>query len=188
MSGRHEPSSPATFWISLSTAVLRAGLVVAAVVLGIFVLSKAFPTADEEPPPVAGTGAPETTETETGDAETPDGGGGGQGTQPPGTPDVQGIEVAVLNGAGITDLASCVADEVVRRLGFRVNEDDIGNADSEYEVTTIFFTKKFRDAAEFLRDEGFPDADLRSASSEAFTDISLNLGPDAARGPCATPA
>jgi hypothetical protein len=188
LSGRHEPSSPATFWISLSTAVLRAGLVVAAVVLGIFVLSKAFPSADEEPPPVAETGAPETTATETEKAETPDGGGGGQGTQSPGTPDVQGIEVAVLNGAGITDLASCVADEVVRPLGFKVDEADIGNADSEYEVTTIFFTKKVKEAAEYLKSEGFPDAQLRSASSEAFSNLSVALGPDAAKGPCATPA
>jgi LytR cell envelope-related transcriptional attenuator len=186
LSGRHEPSSPATFWISLSTAVLRAGLVVAAVVLGIFVLSKAFPSADEEPPQVAETAAPEETETE--EAETPDGGDGGKGTQAPATPDVQGVEVAVLNGAGITDLAACVADEVVRPLGFRVNEADIGNADSEYEVTTIFFTKKVKDAAEYLRSEGFPDAQLRSASSEAFANLSVALGPDAAKGPCASPA
>ena len=186
MSGRHEPSSSATFWISLSTAVLRAGLVVAAVVLGIFVLSKAFPSAEDVPPPTSDTAvSPEDTATETDTGEPQDGGNGGQ-NQPPQTPDVKGIEVAVLNGAGITDLASCVADQVVKDLGFKVGE--VGNADSEYEVTTIFFTKKNRDAAQFLRDEGFPDADLRSASSGAFTDISLNLGPDAARGPCENPA
>lgn len=187
MSGRHEPSSPATFWISLSTAVLRAGLVIAAIVLGVFVLSKAFPSADQEPPTTAQTTAPEATETRTEDAETP-GGDGGKEAKAPATPDVQGVGVAVLNGAGITDLAACVADEVVRRLGFKVGDDDIGNADSEYEVTTIFYTKKVKDAAEFLKAEGFPDAQLRSANSEAFADISLNLGPDAARGPCANPA
>jgi hypothetical protein len=187
LSGRHEPSSPATFWISLSTAVLRAGLVIAAIVLGVFVLSKAFPSADEVPPTTTETTTPEETETGTKDAETP-GGDGGKETQAPGTPDVQGVEVAVLNGAGITDLAACVADEVVRPLGFKVGDDDVGNADSEYETTTIFFTKKSKDAAEYLKAQGFPDAQLRSASDEAFADISLNLGPDAAKGPCANPA
>lgn len=188
MSGRHEPSSSASFWISLSTAILRAGLVVAAIVLGIFVLSKAFPTAEETGPPVAEeTAAPQETETETQAPEDGDGNQGGGGNQPAEeeTPDVSGVEVTVLNGAGITGLADCVSREIVEQLGFEVAE--VGNAESEYETTTIFFTRKLRDEAEYLKAEGLTEAELRPAAQEAFADIVVNLGQDAASGPCANP-
>lgn len=187
MSGKHEPSSSATFWISLSTAVLRAGLVAAAIVLGIFVLTRAFPTGEEAAPPVAEeTTIPEETDTQPASPQETGGGDQGEGGNQPDegeTPDVSGVEVTVLNGAGIDELAACVAENVVADLGFDVAE--VGNAEAEYDVTTIFFTNQLRDEAEYLSTEGLPDAELRPAADEAFADIVVNLGPDAAAGPCA---
>jgi hypothetical protein len=173
----------------LSTAVLRAGLVIGAIVLGIFVLSKAFPSAQDSTPPVSeDTAAPDETETEdqtpAGDGQGGNDGGGNQPQQDE-TPDVKGVKVSVLNGAGITDLADCVSKEIVAKLGFKVGE--VANAEAEYETTTIFFTKDLRDAAEYLKAEGLPKAQLQPAAQGAFADLVVNLGQDAAAGPCENP-
>ena len=40
MAGRHEPPSRTSFYLSVATAALRAVLVVAALALGVFILSK----------------------------------------------------------------------------------------------------------------------------------------------------
>jgi LytR cell envelope-related transcriptional attenuator len=187
LSGRHEPSSSATFWFSLSTAILRAALVVAGIVVGVFVLSKAFPTGSAEPPPVGGGG--ETTESPT---QTPTGGGdggngGGGQPQPQGSPQVQGVQVAVLNGTGIDGLAACTADRRLGSLDYQVNEEDVGDASREYEVTTISYARDFEADAEYIRDELFPDAELQRVGGGAITDISIALGPDAAAGECESP-
>jgi hypothetical protein len=188
LSGRHEPSSSASFWISLSTAVLRAVLVVAAVVLGIFVLSKAFPTSDEPTPPAAKvTQGPEEEPEET---ETPGGGGGGgdMRPQPQSTPQVQGVQVAVLNGTDISGLADCTASERVTPLDYRVGGDDIGNASQSHDVTTISYAREFEADARYLQKELFPEAELEALGGRtAITDISIALGPDAASGPCQNP-
>jgi hypothetical protein len=182
VSGRHEPSSPTTFWVSLSTSVIRGALVVAAVVLGLFVASRAFPTSDETPtPPIVETDEEQTPE----DEETP-GQGGGNGQQQPQEPaDPADVKVSVLNGTGITNLAACVAEEVVEPLDYRVTKVD--DATSDYEVTTISYRKAFEANARQLREE-FPDAVLQPIGGGAVTDISIALGQDAAAGPCQDPA
>jgi hypothetical protein len=189
LSGRHEPSSSASFWISLSTAVLRAVLVVAAVVLGIFVLSKAFPSSDEPTPPAAETDQEPEEEPE--ETQTPDGGDGGGGNQQPqqpqSSPQVQGVEVAVLNGTDITGLAACTADRRVTPLGFQVGEDDVGDASQTHDVTTISYAREFEADAEYLQTELFPDAELQALGGGAIADVSIALGPEAASGPCQNP-
>jgi LytR cell envelope-related transcriptional attenuator len=189
LSGRHEPSSSASFWFSLSTAVLRAVLVVAAVVLGVFVLSKAFPTSDEPTPPAAQ--VTEEPEEEPEETETPDGGGGDGGQQPQqpqSSPQVRGVQVAVLNGTDITGLADCTATERLSPLDYQVAPDDIGNASQSHEVTTISYAREFEADARYLQKELFPDAELQALRGmTAITDVSISLGPDAASGPCGNP-
>jgi LytR cell envelope-related transcriptional attenuator len=189
LSGRHEPSSSASFWISLSTAVLRAVLVVAAVVLGIFVLSKAFPTSEEPTPPAAETDQEPEEEPE--ETQAPDGGDGGGGNQQPqqpqASPQVQGVEVAVLNGTDITGLAACTADRRVTPLGYEVGEDDVGDASQTHDVTTISYAREFEADAEYIKKELFPDAELQPLGGGAIADVSIALGPNAAAGPCQNP-
>jgi hypothetical protein len=192
LSGRHEPSSSASFWISLSTAVLRAVLVVAAVVLGIFVLSKAFPTSDEPTPPAAQ--VTEEPEEEPEETETPGGGGGNGGQQPQqpqqpqSSPQVRGVEVSVLNGTDITGLADCTATERLSPLDYQIAPDDIGNASQSHEVTAISYAREFEADARYLQEELFPDAELQALRGmTAITDVSISLGPDAASGPCENP-
>jgi hypothetical protein len=184
VSAKHEPSSSTTFWVSLSTSVIRGALVVAAVVLGLFVASRAFPTSDEAPtPPIV-----ETDEEQTPVEEEPPGqGGGGNGQQQPQEPaDPAGVKVSVLNGTGITNLAACVAEEVVEPLDYRVTKVD--DATSDYEVTTISYRRTLEANARQLRQETFPDAVLQPIGGGAVTDISIALGQDAATGPCEDPA
>ena len=187
MSGKHEPSSSASFWISVSTTVLRGALVVAAIALGIFVLSKAFPSASTGPtPPASETTAPEPTDTGGGGPTNTGGGGGGNQTQGQETPQIQGVKVAVLNGTGITNLAACVATEVVEPLKYNVTKVD--DAQADYEVTTISYRKEFEADARYLQEKAFKKAELQRLSGGAVTDVSIALGTDAATGACANPA
>ena len=186
MSGRHEPPSPASFWVSLSTAVLRAALVIAAIVLGIFVLSKAFPTSREATPPPTSEGQGPT-ETQTTKTPTGGGGGGKNTPKPQTSPQVKGVKVAVLNGTDISNLAACTADLRVSELGYNVAEGDVGDASRSYEVTTISFAKAFEADANYLKKKLFPDAELHAVGAGAISDVSIALGPEAAAGPCENP-
>jgi hypothetical protein len=185
VSGKHEPTSPTTFWVSLSTSVIRGALVVAAVVLGLFVASRAFPSSDETPtPPVVETNEEQTPKDQ--ESQTQGGGNGQQQQQQQEPQDPAGVKVSVLNGTGITNLAACVAENVVEPLDYRVAKVD--DATSDYEVTTISYRRAFEANARQLRQEAFPDAVLQAIGGGAVTDISIALGPDAAAGDCEDPA
>ncbi|MDQ4005206.1 MAG: hypothetical protein M3135_02760, partial [Actinomycetota bacterium] len=86
----------------MATAVLRAGLVVAALALGLFVLSKAFPSGDEGTatvPPGGTETAPPVSPSPTAPATSPTGGGGGGGGTTEEPRDPSEVELQVLNGS-----------------------------------------------------------------------------------------
>jgi hypothetical protein len=171
LTGKHEPPSTATFYVSLATATLRAALVVAALVVGLFVLSRAFPQ-EETPVPQATGGAPTTPPTDdettppTDDETTPP-------TDQP-SPDVQGVRLAVLNGTSETGLAAATVDRLKDR-GYRVDRDDIGNAQSTYSVTTLFFRNDSRLEARHLRDTVFKGAKLEPATASLNPDVRITV-------------
>lgn len=154
----------------MATAALRAGLVIAAVVLGVFVLTKAFPTQSAiEPPPAIdespsdgeSPSAPESPE------ETPD--------EPARTPEIEGVTVVVLNGTRVTGLAAKVEDEL-RNRGYDVIE--VANAQALYETTSLFF----RDAqskveAQELRSSFFTRIrpDLQRTTDEFNPDVQVTI-------------
>ena len=170
MAGRHEPSSGGSFYLSLATAALRAALVIAAFALGIFVLSKAFPSGGEAvpitptqttPPPATGASpAPEvTTEPET-----------------PPTHEPSEIAIQVLNGTDVQGLAEDTA-ALLEDEGYEVTTiEDAQN--KPYEVTEIFFKKRFEADAEVLRDSYFPGAELQDTAPDAPEDITVIVGLD----------
>lgn len=169
MTGKHEPPSTATFYLSLATATLRAALVVAALVVGVFVLSRAFPQ-EGAPAPQATPGAPTTPPEETSppaDQET---------TPPPqqASPDVQGVRLAVLNGTSETGLAAATVERL-KELGYRVDEEDIGNAQSSYAVTTLFFRRDSRLEARHLRDTLFKGGKLEPATASLNPDVRITV-------------
>ncbi len=182
MAGRHEPSSRASLYISLSTAALRATLVLGAIVLGVFVLAKAFPTgAGGVPPAATGTGTEETTPPDTGKDDDGGGGGGGdQDTTEP--PDVSGLEIQVLNGTDVSGLAECTANELERLEGF--SDVIFGDAaGSSYPRSQISYRPDAKDAAEYLKQTYFKRAQLETAVQGTDVRLSIILGDEYANRP-----
>lgn len=159
MQGKHEPATKRSFYYSLATATLRGILVIAAVVLGVFVLSKAFPTGGEIPAaPEAAPGSPQ-----------PDQQPGASPTASPvpeqePSPPVEGVVVEILNGTDVGGLAAETAEMLANR-GYTTGEDLVGDAASKpEEQTTILFRRRpNRAAAEHLQETVFPTAVLESA-------------------------
>jgi LytR cell envelope-related transcriptional attenuator len=174
LAGRHEPGSRGSFYLSLATAALRAVLVVAAVVLGVFVLSKAFPSGDQGTVPVTPdeTATSPTPTTPPADGEQGGGGGGGQ----PETHDPADIRVQVLNDTDVSGLAADTA-ALLEEEGYQVPTVD--DYQGDVERTTIFFRPPFRADAEALRDSMFPTAQLEEADPDLRgVDLTVVLAED----------
>lgn len=176
MAGSHEPGSRGSFYLSLVTAALRAVLVLAAVVLGVFVLSKAFPSGGEatvpQTPGEPATSPSPTTPSPTGE-QTGGGGGGGGATE---THDPEDIRTQILNG---TDVGGLAADTqaLLEEAGYDVVT--VGDADNKpVERTIVTYARRFRADAEALQAEFFADAELQQAAPDADADITVTLGVD----------
>ena len=169
MAGRHGPPSQTTFYLSLATAALRGLLVVAALALGFFVLSKAFPTGDGGPVTTPGgdTGtisplpSPSIAESPTRKAPEPR--------------DPSQIKVQVLNGTEVAGLAGDAA-EILEESGYDIVTVD--DAEAPYDTTTVFHVPKRRVDAQLLRDAYYPTAVLEVADPDTKVDITVILGTD----------
>jgi hypothetical protein len=178
VAGKHEPDAKGSFYLSLATATLRAGLVIAAVVLGIFVLARAFPGADGDSPqgspgPIATTDDEESPAPDEEPAEN-----GGEQPPPQEEVNLRGVAVQVQNGTNATGLAAETAEEL-RELGLRIRE--IGNAERNYDVTTLFFAQGSRPQAEQLNSQFFDGAaeiDRMPANIQDDIELIVVLGQD----------
>ena len=174
MAGKHEPVSKRSFYYSLTTAALRGILVITALVLGVFVLSKAFPTAGDvstpENQPTDGA-SPTTTDSP---SPTPTGSPVEPQDQPD-TEDFQGLVVQLLNGTDVSGLAAST-EKRVERLGFVVpDENGVGDASDFYDVTTIFYQRDAKAAAEYLAGRLFPGATLERSPADADPNFVLTV-------------
>lgn len=163
----------------MATGTLRVVLVVVGLVLGIFVLAKAFPeggaAVSVEDQTVSTDGDEGTNGTTTGETGQP---GDGGGTQEGGGEDVSlaDLRLQVLNGAGETGLAADTK-EFLESLGYRNIE--VADAASPADTTTIHFSSGFRDEAQQLREELYPDAELvGGVAGDVPVDITVILGSD----------
>ena len=170
MAGKHEPSAGGSFYLSLATAALRFVLVVAALALGVFVLSKAFPSGGEATPITPSQPAsPATTETTPPPEVTTE--PEAMATHEPGE-----ISLQVLNGTDVAGLAADAA-EALEADGYDIRTVD--DAPSKpYEVTEIFFKRAFEADAGVLRDQFFPGAELQDTAPDAQVSITVILGED----------
>ena len=169
MAGRHGPPSQATFYLSLATAALRGLLVVAALALGFFVLSKAFPSGGEPPAQPGGdvvNTTPPTTSPSVVDSPTRD-------VAEPLPPNE--IKVQVLNGTEVSGLAADTA-EILEQAEYDIVT--IEDAEAPYEQTTIFHVPKRKIDAQLLRDAYFPTALLEVADEDTQADITVIIGSD----------
>lgn len=170
MAGKHEPSSGGSFYLSLATAALRFVLVIAALALGVFVLSRAFPSGDEATP-ITPTQPASPADTET--TPPPE-----VTTEPeaPATHEPSEIALQVLNGTDIGGLAADAA-EILETDGYDVRTVDDAQS-KPYEVTEIFFKRAFETDATILRDQYFPGAELQDTAPDAQISITIILGED----------
>jgi hypothetical protein len=153
----------------LATAALRGLLVVAALALGFFVLSKAFPSGSDTP---AGTpGEPAiTTSSAVSPTVTPS---PTRQIQEPSDP--SDISVQVLNGTEVAGLAGDTAD-ILGEAGYDVKT--VGDAETAYETTTIFYVPKRKVDAQLLQQAFFPTAVLEVAEEDVKVDVTVILGSD----------
>ena len=176
MAGKHEPPTKTTFYISLATSTLRAAILVAALVVGVFVLAKAF-GGDNVRPSVAATpragGSPTSPAPRT---TTP--------PPPTRTPQVKGVVVQVLNGTSTTGLAGATT-EILDAAGYSTEEPD--DADHAYDRTIVYYQRDSKVDAEFMRDKHFKNALLRPAPATLPQDIQITvvLGADYSPPPTA---
>ena len=154
----------------MATAALRGLLVVAAIALGLLVLSKAFLPGESAPPttPVDVDTTLTTPPTSPATTAPP------IRTQP--SPlDPSEIKLQVLNGTEVSGLASDTA-ELLEGAGYEIVT--IEDAETSYEVTTLFHKPKRKADAELLKLQFFPGAELQVADEDVKVDITVNIGAD----------
>jgi hypothetical protein len=129
MSGRHEPPTNRSFYLSVATSTLRSVIIVALVVGGIVLLNQAFPEGGTSvlPNPSGGT----TTGTPTPSGTT------SRTPKPKPSPQVVGVKVGVFNGAGVTGLASDTALMLERKFGYDAVQ--VADAPAPVAQTTLYY-------------------------------------------------
>jgi LytR cell envelope-related transcriptional attenuator len=168
LAGRHGPPSQTTFYLSLATAALRGLLVVAALALGFFVLSKAFPSGSETQADPGGAPASPSPSTSPSPVEVP--------TRDVEQPlDPSEIQVQVLNATDVSGLAADTA-EILEQAGYEIVTVD--DAPANEEVTTLFYVPKRKVDAQVMRDAYFPGAALEVADEDVKVDVTVVIGAD----------
>lgn len=184
MPGDHEPASKGSFYFSLATSTIRAAIIVALVVGGLVVLTKAFPQGGE--PSVASPGGKEPVSgiepkkdkkvVEPQPETTP---------EPTPCDEIKGVSVVVFNGTAKLGLAA----EWSQRLfdaGWVLPQEE-GNSPQNVDKTVVYFRGvKDKRAAECLQEEFFPKGSVKRLPPDR-TDVqtkvrvAVDLGLDATR-------
>lgn len=170
MAGRHGPPSQTTFYLSLATAALRGLLVVAALALGFLVLSKAFLPGDGAPPTTPVDEQTTLTTAPTSPATTAP-----PIRNQPSPLDPSEIKLQVLNGTEVSGLAGDTAD-LLEDAGYDILA--IADAETSYEITTLFHKPKRKADAELLKSQFFAGAELQVSDKDVKADITVNIGAD----------
>lgn len=149
---------------------VRAAILAAAVLIGVFGLANAFPESGSPVVNRGGRGSPSPSATHT----TP------PKTLPPSkspSPRTSGVTVQVLNGSGTVGLAALTSDTIRNKdLGYTVI--DAGNADRTA-TTTVYYKSGFKVSAEYLQAQVFQDATVQEATTSTFTaDLTVVIGTD----------
>jgi hypothetical protein len=160
---------------------VRAAILAAAVVLGIFGLAKAFPDSGGPTfvahPSTSTSPSPSTTHT-TPPKSLP--------TKKSPSPRTTGVKVQVLNGSGGVGLAALTSDTIRNaNLGYTVL--DAANS-ARTATTVVYYQPGFKGSAEYLQSKLFQDATVQAATSSASqADLTVVLGTDYAATAAATP-
>lgn len=96
-------------------------------------------------------------------------------------PDLSGLELQVLNGTDVSNLAGCTADALEAEETFQ--GVTTGDSSQPYERSTIFHLRRAGEAADYLQRTYFPKAQLEPAATGAEAPVSIVLGQDYADDP-----
>ena len=130
MSGRHEPPTNRSFYVSVGTSILRFVIVLALVVGGVVLLNQAFPSGGTiAAPGGGGSTVPTSPPASPGDGKS--------SSKPPPTPKVVGVKIAVFNAAGVNGLAGDTALLLQRKFGYKAVQ--VADAPSTASETEVFY-------------------------------------------------
>ena len=151
----------------MNTGAVRGVLVVIAVVVGVIVLSRAFPdsapAAGLETPAGQGAQQPSDGESSTTPATT---------APPAGPRQVPGVIVQILNGTDESGLAGETKQQL-EPFGYQVIE--VGNANKTYKRTTLFYRPDSQAQAQQLITDFFPGAKLEEATNNLNPEVQVTI-------------
>lgn len=179
MTGRHEPGSNRSFYLSVATSTLRLLITAALVLGGVTLINQAFP---ESPSGSGGGGASPTASTPPAE-ESPSPSASPTESQAP-IPSLSGIRIIVLNGTSVQGLAATASDALVERFG--VVAATPGNTASRVNQTEVYYrTADLEDEAQYLVLQYFKELNVRVQELPPNTpgvpgnvDIAVYLGTD----------
>jgi LytR cell envelope-related transcriptional attenuator len=155
----------------MGTSTLRAIILVAAVVLGVVVLKKAFPfNASQDVvtarPKVHVSPSPSVSPTPSRPSPTPSI-----------SPQITGVTVKVLNGTSKVGLATSTT-QTLQSAGYKVQLP--GDQRPAIAATIVYYKSAFKNAATYLQQHYFPRAQLKVAptSLSSTADVTVILGSD----------
>ena len=181
MTGRHEPGSNRSFYLSVATSTLRLLITAALVLGGVTLINQAFP---ESPGGSSGgDGGGSSPSVSVPPDESPSPSSSPSESQSP-IPSLSGVRIIVLNGTSVSQLAATASDALVERFG--VVAATPGNTASRVNQTEVYYrTADLEDEAQYLVLQYFKELNVRvqelppnTPGVPANVDIAVYLGTD----------
>lgn len=157
----HEPPTNRSLYVSMTTSTLRFVIIVALVVGGVFVITRAF-SEPVAPGPSGGVTTSPTASTSP--------------TKPPKgspSPQIVGVVLGVYNGTNVTGLAAETATKLTDKYGYNVPATDVGDAPTKPVAVTQLFYRTAQDKveAEALANNFFKGLNVQIQKLQAGTNI-----------------
>jgi hypothetical protein len=169
MSGKHEPPTNRSFYLSVGTSTLRFAIIVALVVGGILLINQAFPVLGSSGGTTIPNGGP---------GVSPSPSPSPSPSKPPKTspsPQVVGVRIAVFNGTSVTGLAADTLTTITKKYGM-VAAQDPADAPSDVAQTTLYYRSPADEVeAQFLADDFFKSLDVQISRLEPGTNVSRDV-------------
>jgi LytR cell envelope-related transcriptional attenuator len=169
MSGKHEPPTNRSFYLSVGTSTLRFAIIVALVVGGVLLINQAFPVLGSSGGGTIPNGGP---------GVSPSPSPSPSPSKPPKTspsPQVVGVRIAVFNGTTVSGLAADTLTTITKKYGM-VAAQDPADAPSDVAQTTLYYRSPADEVeAQFLADDFFKSLDVQISRLEPGTNVSRDV-------------
>lgn len=169
MSGKHEPPTNRSFYLSVGTSTVRFAIIVALVVGGVLLINQAFPVLGSSGGGTIPNGGP---------GVSPSPSPSPSPSKPPKTspsPQVVGVRIAVFNGTSVSGLAADTLTTITKKYGM-VAAQDPADAPSDVAQTTLYYRSPADEVeAQFLADDFFKSLDVQISRLEPGTNVSRDV-------------